>query len=498
MTVVYKIDMLQGDATNLTGAIINQIPSAYASFVRFIRLCEGAGLCTVVASNYGEGPSPEGDGENYFDVGAGAAAAAVGENGWNYSEWNQGGTIMGLLIQFSQEGSIFGDAPGNPALSSNQTVDALAWAMGVREDGASPWNGGPQLTGTNESSTVNTSSNNTLRIRDGGGDAYTVINVTAGASTSKATIRNDLNTAFAGTSWTASTPNNNRLQIQTDHDGGNLDIDTIANGCTLSTAVGFIDGVTYTPATPGRQGKGLPVWRDGGSTCHAFPMSNNPGHAHAASRQNMARIFPTGSAGARVRWHLVANENGIICTVESPWQHFVTRQRAVGRYRPAAGMEAKLTLPYFMLNDEETSGWFAIGTANPYGDSNGTNITQQGGILGDPAQGVTPGVVSYSDSQAYLAEAQPNFFDSKVRHDMMAMMMFQISSLRRDQKGFLGFADSELFANVFHYPPGLTNDLADRATLGSATRPDVLHAFPWDGGPPPGTLKDREGRETII
>lgn len=401
MTVAYKLDMLIGDATNWTGNPLVLDSHMYVGFARFIRLCASAGLCTVVASNYGAGPSPEGDGENYYDPpgagggGPGAGAAAVGENAWIYSEWNHGTHIMGVLIQWANVDA-FGASPGNPGEIQGSTGNGVAWAMAVREDGASPWNG-------------------------------------SGSDNGAAT-------------------------------------------------------------------KGDPVWTAGAT--HVFPMSNNPGYANATSRENMARVFSTGALGDRQRCHLAANENTILLTVHKPYLNGAFDQYALGRYRPAEDLAladgGKISTPYFMLNDDEIGGWFAIGTSNVYGDEAGTGATQQGGILADPAQGVLPAVCSYGPSQAFIDGAQPNNFDSKIRNDMCPMMLFSVLNNRPDQRGFVGWADSEIIANAFVVPPGITNDLADRAFMGSYTRPAVLHAFPWDGGPPPGTLKDREGRETII
>ena len=53
------------------------------------------------------------------------------------------------------------------------------------------------LVGTDTNANVNTSTNNTLRVRSSPLSPYYVIAVTAGASTAKTTIVSDLNTAFS-------------------------------------------------------------------------------------------------------------------------------------------------------------------------------------------------------------------------------------------------------------------------------------------------------------
>lgn len=102
------------------------------------------------------------------------------------------------------------------------------------------------VVGTDTAATVDTTSNDTLRIRANPGDAFTVIAVTAGGTTAKTTIESDLNTAFGSNNlpFLASIVGTNQLQIESTITGPTayLEIDTVANGSTLSTAVGFAAG----------------------------------------------------------------------------------------------------------------------------------------------------------------------------------------------------------------------------------------------------------------
>ena len=106
--------------------------------------------------------------------------------------------------------------------------------------------------GTDTNATVDTSANDTLRIRRYPGSAYTVIAVTSGVATAKTVIRDDLNTAFlaAGIPFLAAVVGTNQLRIVTVAPnmgpGAILDLDTFANGSTLNTPAGFTDGVTQT------------------------------------------------------------------------------------------------------------------------------------------------------------------------------------------------------------------------------------------------------------
>jgi hypothetical protein len=114
------------------------------------------------------------------------------------------------------------------------------------------------LRGTDMSATVDTITgpDDTLRIRRNAADAYEVISVTQGLAVPKTTIRDDLNTAFVarGLPFVASVAGTNQLQIDTTDDNAGpsarLQVDSVVNGSTLNTAVGFAaGGVTVTGIT---------------------------------------------------------------------------------------------------------------------------------------------------------------------------------------------------------------------------------------------------------
>jgi hypothetical protein len=110
------------------------------------------------------------------------------------------------------------------------------------------------LVGSDTGATKDTSSDDTLRIRAASG-AYQVITVTSGAATPVATVVNDLNLGFKnlGLPFVAAVVGTNQVQIDTvapnNGPDGVLDIDTIGNGSTLSTALGFSDGATLSGVT---------------------------------------------------------------------------------------------------------------------------------------------------------------------------------------------------------------------------------------------------------
>jgi len=104
--------------------------------------------------------------------------------------------------------------------------------------------------GTDTNANVDTSVNDTLRIRQGASDAYTVIAVTSGAATPKTTIRDDLNAVFQSPTnplpFIASVVGTNQLQIDTVAPNAGpdarLQIDTVGNGSTLNTPLGYAAG----------------------------------------------------------------------------------------------------------------------------------------------------------------------------------------------------------------------------------------------------------------
>ncbi len=95
------------------------------------------------------------------------------------------------------------------------------------------------IVGTNTLVNADTSVNSTLRVREDPGNPFTSISVTSGPTVPKTTVKDDLNTQFAfnGLSLTASVVGVNQIQIV--GNGGYVEVDSVGNGSTLNTAVGF-------------------------------------------------------------------------------------------------------------------------------------------------------------------------------------------------------------------------------------------------------------------
>lgn len=101
------------------------------------------------------------------------------------------------------------------------------------------------LLGTVTGATKDTNPNNTLRIRTSSTASFSVIAVSASDTAANATIVSELNTAFlaAGLPVIAKLGNsdNTRIQLEGTVKGPTayLELDTVANGSTLNTALGY-------------------------------------------------------------------------------------------------------------------------------------------------------------------------------------------------------------------------------------------------------------------
>ena len=131
MSIARLLDVRHGDGVIL-GAQLNQ--EHYTNWVRFLRHCASNGVCTIVASNFGDNGGA-GTGEDYHDQ-----ANPSLDNAFIYAEFDQGVARFGILVQWA-DAQLFGNAPGNPGLANSGTTDAMAVQMAFREDGTSPWPG---------------------------------------------------------------------------------------------------------------------------------------------------------------------------------------------------------------------------------------------------------------------------------------------------------------------------------------------------------------------
>jgi len=137
------------------------------------------------------------------------------------------------------------EAAGQSRYISKPTDAKLAAVLAIH--------GSVAVLATDTAASVNTSTNNTLRIRRGAADTYQVVVVTTGAAVTKVQLVADLNAAFATSGLAVSASISGTNQVLLTSTGTNkgvdsrLQIDSAANGSTLSTALGFnVAGVTLT------------------------------------------------------------------------------------------------------------------------------------------------------------------------------------------------------------------------------------------------------------
>ena len=91
------------------------------------------------------------------------------------------------------------------------------------------------LEGSNSDLEVDTTTNNTLRIRVTSTSAFTVITVTSGASTSKSQIVSDLSAVVTSMGLSVESTSSNQIRIW--GSTGYIEVDTLVNGSTLNTVI---------------------------------------------------------------------------------------------------------------------------------------------------------------------------------------------------------------------------------------------------------------------
>ncbi len=96
-----------------------------------------------------------------------------------------------------------------------------------------------EIVGADTLNSVDTSANFTLKIKTASGDPYTSVTVTAGATTPKTTVKLNLNAQFTfySLALVADIVGNNQISIVSST--GYVQIDSVAGGSTLNTALGF-------------------------------------------------------------------------------------------------------------------------------------------------------------------------------------------------------------------------------------------------------------------
>lgn len=245
-----------------------------------------------------------------------------------------------------------------------------------------------------------------------------------------------------------------------------------------------------TTGDTGANTKGTPVWTAGVSTLHVFPRSNNPGPPlgdHDTNKENMLRVgqdFVSNFA----RCHFVANEDGIFSMFDNGDGGDYRGCCYMGRYTPRTGLGGVLTFPYCVIRDTGALMWSG-GSGAVYGGTDG-NDSENGGIVGLPADGVMNAAISFPSSGSHNAAYQPNNLISPNEYEGGRFAVFQ----RETTLGLAGYLPTELLAHFYGTANLNTNAAADRAYIGDNTVNARKWGISWDGGAVPGTNTTRTGR----
>lgn len=224
MGVARQIDMLWGD-----GVVDIANLACLESLVTFLDYCETNGLCTRVASNYG-------------DSGTGFGTGQAGDNAWAYFEFDQGVHLFGVLVQ-ATDGGNFGSAPGDPG--SMDGASGLGIAMAVRADGLSPWGGTTDDDGADDKGDP---------VWVGGDDppyVFPMANNAAPASTTLADYDHATSREFCAQAGSLSGTNAyHRGHFWANEDGLFIQLDSQNNGAyTQQTALGRYTPMSHMVAT---------------------------------------------------------------------------------------------------------------------------------------------------------------------------------------------------------------------------------------------------------
>jgi len=434
--------------------------------------CQGAGAGVATSWTYSSGVNPP------------------GERAWAVYR-KSGSNVFQVLVQWSFALPING-YPGDPADHPSGYYVGIQAAYDT-SGGTDIFNGGPSLVGSNASSSVDTSSNNTLRIRKDVLDSYTVINVTAGVSTSKTTIRNDLNAAFLSNTLPFSARvESNQLIIAAANgvvDGNIVDIDTIANGSTLNTPVGFADGATVN-IDSGTDLKGVEtngsgfsgaVWVPDGGNLIVLPRANGAGGTFTSLKQAMAAVT---NGGGPTRFQIVGDDDYLWFGQDQNNDGNYDRCLYVGAYTPAAGVSVTGSAICMVQSPGSPDLDSNIGsTAN-------TSSTAEGGAA--EAAGTTQcrAVRMMANTLVLQAVHQPNLQRATPSYDTMNIPVCIEDTQGTPTYGLLGFID--LVRIGFDLPTHDTNVGLTKAFFGGVLA-DWKWIPDWDGTTVPGSGTTPEG-----
>lgn len=260
----------------------------------------------------------------------------------------------------------------------------------------------------------------------------------------------------------------------------------------------------------GSDSKGDPVWIDGGSTLHVFPMSNNDApssttladYDQSSSRQNMVLVGTFSGGSNYHRFGFWASEECVFLELDAQNNGAFTNQTCFGRYTPHSHMSGTCTFPYFMICSRSgITGVFELGPASSpppfyeYGSRDG-NGTYEGGVLANPSDGVIRGHANIITASQINTTYQPNQLHGTPRYELVSFVMNAYEEHPVHRFGGLGVIPSEVVACSYNVANLETNAAFDIAVFSNTTTAQFKTAKSWDGGAAPSAAGNTTGSAT--
>jgi hypothetical protein len=246
----------------------------------------------------------------------------------------------------------------------------------------------------------------------------------------------------------------------------------------------------------GDDSKGDPVWTDGVSTCHVFPMSSNPApsnttladYDHAVSRENCVGALSISTGVGYSRAHFWCNADGVFFTASSGNGTQYVQQFACGRYTPHSHMVSSCPVPYFMARSNSgNTGVFEFGPSgtvadqNQYGSRNG-QTPEEGGVLARLADGVIRLFMFGMSTSLLSSTYQPNTLYPTPRYEVLPFSISAAEPYPINSYGGLGYLPLELYGWGDEMVNLEINAAATITAHGHPTTGTAKMVVSWDGG----------------
>lgn len=239
-------------------------------------------------------------------------------------------------------------------------------------------------------------------------------------------------------------------------------------------------------ANGGADTKGATVWTPGGSTLHVLDRANSPGAPAGdfnTNKENTAKMIDISSTGIITRVQIVGDDDGFLILSDRTDDGAYTGQYC-GAYTPRTGIA--IPSPLVSITDSGAGFW----AQSDYGTEAG-NAVREGSILGrllaDGARSFNIGVSNSGAGSDHLPNSQLATPD--LEPELIALLRNELNL------GLCGYLPLALVTSIVQINNHKTNVSGTRAYLGSNGASSRKWSIPWDGGPAPGQLQTRLGRQ---